>query len=133
MLDYRFSPRFKDLEVQRFWKAQMPGGEALDGHGPLGAIVRNRVNVKKVLAARPDMLRVAGSLITNQVRASPSCAPRATSPGRGCCPVVPAQPQEPQRPGSLHSCTPSTPREGLRPLRGPDAVELDGDDDGMEK
>ena len=27
MLGYRFSPRFKDLADQRFWKAQMPGAE----------------------------------------------------------------------------------------------------------
>ncbi|MEU6366683.1 hypothetical protein ABZ876_13360 [Streptomyces sp. NPDC046931] len=31
-----------------------------------------------------------------------------------------------------HSFTASVPREGLGPLRDPDAVELDGDDDGGE-
>lgn len=35
MLGYRFSPRFKDLEDQRFWKAQMPGGEPAGGYRPL--------------------------------------------------------------------------------------------------
>ncbi|GAB3002398.1 Tn3-like element Tn3 family transposase [Streptomyces pseudoechinosporeus] len=69
MLGYRFSPRFKDLEDQRFWKAQMPGAETAGGYGPLEALARNKVNVKKVLTAWPDMLRVAGSLVTNQVRA----------------------------------------------------------------
>ncbi|WP_267242265.1 Tn3 family transposase [Streptomyces sp. PR69] len=69
MLGYRFSPRFKDLEDHRFWKAQMPGGEPAGGYGPLEALARNKVNVKKVLTAWPDMLRVAGSLVTNQVRA----------------------------------------------------------------
>jgi TnpA family transposase len=69
MLGYRFSPRFKDLEDQRFWKAQMPGAEVAGGYGPLEALARNRVNVKKVITAWPDMLRVAGSLVTNQVRA----------------------------------------------------------------
>ncbi|MEV8547009.1 Tn3 family transposase [Streptomyces sp. NPDC051572] len=69
MLGYRFSPRFKDLADQRFWKAQMPGAEVAGGYGPLEALARNRVNVKKVLTAWPDMLRVAGSLVTNQVRA----------------------------------------------------------------
>ncbi|MFI5809075.1 Tn3 family transposase [Streptomyces sp. NPDC051561] len=69
MLGYRFSPRFKDLEDQRFWKAQMPGAEAAGGYGPLEAIARNKVNVKKVITHWPDMLRVAGSLVTNQVRA----------------------------------------------------------------
>ncbi|MGB8946635.1 MAG: Tn3 family transposase [Streptomyces sp.] len=69
MLGYRFSPRFKDLEDQRFWKAQMPGAESAGGYGPLEAIARNKVNVKKVITHWPDMLRVAGSLVTNQVRA----------------------------------------------------------------
>ncbi|MCX4548221.1 MULTISPECIES: Tn3 family transposase [unclassified Streptomyces] len=69
MLGYRFSPRFKDLEDQRFWKAQMPGAENAGGYGPLEAIARNKVNVKKVITHWPDMLRVAGSLVTNQVRA----------------------------------------------------------------
>lgn len=53
LLGYRFSPRFKDLEDQRLWKAQMPGGDALGTYGPLEAITRNRVNVKKVLTAWP--------------------------------------------------------------------------------
>jgi TnpA family transposase len=26
MLGYNFSPRFKDLGDQRFWRAEMPGG-----------------------------------------------------------------------------------------------------------
>lgn len=70
MLGYRFSPRFRDLEDQRFWKAQMPGAEPADGYGALEALARNnKVNVNKVLTAWPDMLRVAGSLVTNQVRA----------------------------------------------------------------
>jgi TnpA family transposase len=68
MLGYRFSPRFKDLQDQRFWKAQMPGAENAGGYGPLEAIARNKVNVKKVITHWPDMLRVAGSLVTNQVR-----------------------------------------------------------------
>lgn len=69
MLGYRFSPRFKDLADQRFWRATMPGDEPADGYGPLEALARSKVNVKKVIAAWPDMLRVAGSLVTNQVRA----------------------------------------------------------------
>ncbi len=69
LLGYRFSPRFKDLQDQRFWKAQMPGAETAGEYGPLEAIARNKVNVKKVITHWPDMLRVAGSLVTNQVRA----------------------------------------------------------------
>ncbi len=47
----------------------MPGADLVGGYGPLEAIARNRVNVKKVITHWPDMLRVAGSLVTNQVRA----------------------------------------------------------------
>ncbi len=47
----------------------MPGAETAGGYGPLEAPARNKVKVKKVLTAWPDMLRVAGSLVTNQVRA----------------------------------------------------------------
>lgn len=46
MLGYRFSPRFKDMEDQRFWKAQMTGAETTGGYGPLEAQARNKVTVK---------------------------------------------------------------------------------------
>ncbi|MCU1686909.1 MAG: Tn3 family transposase [Amycolatopsis sp.] len=39
------------------------------GYGPLEAIARNKVNLGKIETWWPDMLRVGGSLITNQVRA----------------------------------------------------------------
>jgi TnpA family transposase len=68
MLGYRFSPRLRDLSDQRFWRAEMPGEPAGD-YGPLNAIARNKINLDKVVTWWPDMLRVAGSLITNQVRA----------------------------------------------------------------
>lgn len=44
-------------------------GPAAGGYGPLEAIARNKVNAKKVITHWPDMLRVTGSLVTNQVRA----------------------------------------------------------------
>lgn len=71
MLGYRFSPRFKDLADQRFWRAEMPGATPQDraDYGPLEAIARQKVNLGKVITWWPDMLRVAGSLVTNQVRA----------------------------------------------------------------
>ncbi len=69
ILGYNFSPRFRDLEDQRFWRATMPGVET-GTYGPLEDIARNRVNLNKVITHRPDMLRVAGSLVTNQVRAN---------------------------------------------------------------
>src|SRR4051812_36840290 len=70
MLGFRFAPRFRDLADQRFWRADLPDGEApAAGYGPLEAIARNKVNLKRIETHWPDMLRVAGSLITNQVRA----------------------------------------------------------------
>ncbi|MBN6058608.1 Tn3 family transposase, partial [Nonomuraea sp. RK-328] len=68
MLGYRFAPRFADLGDQRFWRADLPNGSTGD-YGVLEVIARNKVNTKKVLTQWPDMLRVAGSLVTNQVRA----------------------------------------------------------------
>ncbi|MFJ6438571.1 Tn3 family transposase [Streptomyces sp. NPDC091416] len=68
ILGYNFSPRFKDLADQRFWRAEMPGVEAGE-YGLLDVLARNKVNLKKVITNWEDMLRVAGSLTTNQVRA----------------------------------------------------------------
>ncbi|MEU8148967.1 Tn3 family transposase [Nonomuraea sp. NPDC048901] len=68
MLGYRFAPRFADLGDQRFWRAELPDGTT-SAYGVLEAIARNKLNTKKVIAQWPDMLRVAGSLVTNQVRA----------------------------------------------------------------
>ncbi|MDQ0717872.1 TnpA family transposase [Streptomyces luteogriseus] len=68
MLGYNFSPRFKDLGDQRFWRAEMPGAETGE-YGPLEDLARSKVNLTKVTTHWPDMLRVAGSLVTGQVRA----------------------------------------------------------------
>lgn len=68
ILGYSFSPRFRDLDDQRFWRASLPGVET-GTYGPLEEIARHRVNLNKVITHWPDMLRVAGSLVTNQVRA----------------------------------------------------------------
>lgn len=68
ILGYNFSPRFKDLDDQRFWRATLPGVET-GTYGPLEPLARNRVNLNRVITHWPDMLRVAGSLVTNQVRA----------------------------------------------------------------
>ncbi|KOT65813.1 hypothetical protein ADK43_02490 [Streptomyces rimosus subsp. rimosus] len=62
------SPRFKDLDDQRFWRATMPGVET-GTYGVLKPLARNRVNLKKIETWWPDMLRGAGSLVTNRVRA----------------------------------------------------------------
>jgi TnpA family transposase len=68
ILGYRFSPRIADIGDTRYWRASWPGDPQGD-YGPLVAIARNKVDLAKITAAWPDMLRVAGSLITHQVRA----------------------------------------------------------------
>jgi TnpA family transposase len=73
MLGFRFAPRFRDLADQRFWRVEVPpapdGQERAGDYGPLEKLAVNRVNLKRIETWWPDMLRVAGSLITNQVRA----------------------------------------------------------------
>jgi hypothetical protein len=68
ILGYNFSPRSRDLDDQRFWRATLPGVET-GSYGTLEDLARNRVNLNKVIIHWPDMLKVAGSLVTNQVRA----------------------------------------------------------------
>jgi len=68
LLGYRFSPRIADVGGTGFWRADVPGQPSGD-YGPLNAIARNKVNLDRIVTHWPDMLRVAGSLITNQVRA----------------------------------------------------------------
>jgi len=62
ILGYRFSPRIADIGDTRYWRATWPGDPESD-YGPLGAVARNKVNLAKIVAALPDMLRVAGSLV----------------------------------------------------------------------
>ncbi|MDQ0791637.1 hypothetical protein QFZ58_000125 [Streptomyces sp. B1I3] len=59
--DYNFSPRFRDLDDQRFWRATMPGLET-GIYGAVEDLARNRVNLNKVITHWPDMLKVAGAL-----------------------------------------------------------------------
>ncbi|WP_035952069.1 Tn3 family transposase [Parafrankia sp. EUN1f] len=68
LLGYRFSPRIADIGDTRYWRATWPGDPAGD-YGPLNAIARNKVNLRRILDHWPDLLRVAGSLVTGQVRA----------------------------------------------------------------
>jgi TnpA family transposase len=68
LLGYRFSPRIADLSDQRFWRATLPGAPEGD-YGPLNALARHRVSLAKICAHWDDMTRVAGSLVTSQVRA----------------------------------------------------------------
>ncbi len=68
MLGYRFSPRIAAIGDTRYWRATWPG-EVPGDYGALNAIARNPVNLTKVIRHWPDRLRVAGSLITHEVRA----------------------------------------------------------------
>jgi TnpA family transposase len=68
LLGYRFSPRIADMGGTQFWRADPPV-ELPGGYGPLNAIARGKVNLDRVRTHWPDMLRVAGSLVTSKVRA----------------------------------------------------------------
>ncbi len=68
LLGYRFSPRIADLAGQRFWRATLPGAPEGD-YGSLNALARHQVSLAKIRTHWDDMLRVAGSLVTSQVRA----------------------------------------------------------------
>lgn len=68
LLGHRFSPRIADLSDQRFWRATLPGAPEGD-YGPLNALARHRVSLARIRAHWDDMTRVAGSLVTSQVRA----------------------------------------------------------------
>lgn len=49
-------------------RADLPDGTT-PKYGPLEAIARNKINRQKIHTQWADMTRVAGSLVTNQVRA----------------------------------------------------------------
>jgi len=68
LLGYRFSPPIADLGGAGFCRADLPGQPAGD-YRPLNAIARNKVNLDRIATHWPDMVRVAGSLVINQVRA----------------------------------------------------------------
>ncbi|MFE6555548.1 Tn3 family transposase [Streptomyces sp. NPDC057746] len=68
MPGYNFLSRFKDLNDQRFWRAQMPGcGDRW--LWTARGLARNEVNLNKVTTHWPDMLRTPGSLVTGRIRA----------------------------------------------------------------
>jgi TnpA family transposase len=68
LLGYRFCPRIADLGDARYWYAHDHGTPAPD-YGNLAGLARNRIDLRKIRAQWPDMLRVTGSLITGAVRA----------------------------------------------------------------
>ena len=136
ILNYRFAPRFADLPDQRYWRATLPDPlpdgvdvspeqQAIRDYGPLEPIARNSINVAKIATQWPDMLRVAGSLVTNQVRAYdllPDVRPRrAPHPARAGVHRVrpdrqdaaPAGPRRPNRRLLPAADEPATDRAGI--------------------
>lgn len=81
LLGYRFSPRIAYIGGTGFWRADLPCAEPGD-YGPLNAIARNKVNLSRIGTHWPDMLRIAGSLVTSRsgrmtcCGCSPATAPR---------------------------------------------------------
>lgn len=64
LLGYQFSPRLRDLSDTRFWRIDR-GAD----YGPLNALARSHINLGRIRESWPDMLRLAGSLVTGAVRA----------------------------------------------------------------
>lgn len=56
ILGYNFSPRFHDLDDQRFWRSTTPGVET-GTYSALEDLARNRVNLNKVITHWPDVLK----------------------------------------------------------------------------
>jgi TnpA family transposase len=61
---YQFAPRIADISDARLWRCDMS-----KDYGPLEPVSRQRIQTEKIKANWEDMLRVAGSLQTGQVRA----------------------------------------------------------------
>jgi TnpA family transposase len=74
---YQFAPRIADISDARLWRIKtkpvQPGERAqvqpAASYGALDAVSRNSISVRTIRANWEDMLRVAGSLTTGQVRA----------------------------------------------------------------
>ncbi|ABW14141.1 transposase Tn3 family protein [Parafrankia sp. EAN1pec] len=61
---YQFSPRIADLADTRLWRTRTDAD-----YGPLNTVSGHTVNLARIVEHWQDMLRVAGSLITGEVRA----------------------------------------------------------------
>ena len=61
---YQFSPRIADITDSRTWRI-----DAAAGYGPFDDLPRHKIRLERIRAHWPDMLRVAASLTTGQVRA----------------------------------------------------------------
>nr|WP_237427717.1 Tn3 family transposase [Deinococcus xianganensis] len=65
LLGYQFSPELANLPERRYWRLN-PQAK----YGALDAIATNHIQSKLITAHWDDLLRIAGSLVTRQVRAS---------------------------------------------------------------
>jgi TnpA family transposase len=61
---YQFSPLLADITDTRLWRFDLAAS-----YGPFDQLSRHRIQLARVLAHWPDMLRVAGSLTIGAVRA----------------------------------------------------------------
>ncbi len=61
---YQFSPLLADITDTRLWRFDLAAS-----YGPFDQLARHRIQLARILAHWPDMLRVAGSLTTGAVRA----------------------------------------------------------------
>ena len=61
---YQFSPLLADITDTRLWRIDLAAS-----YGPFDQLSRHRIQLARILAHWPDMLRVAGSLTTGVVRA----------------------------------------------------------------
>jgi hypothetical protein len=61
---YQFSPRLAHITDSRMWRIDLAAT-----YGPFDQLSGHRIRLERILAHWPDMLRVAGSLMTGQVRA----------------------------------------------------------------
>ena len=64
MLGYRFSPRLADVGGARFWRIDRSAD-----YGAFDRLSRNHVDTELIVAAWPDLLRLAGSLKLGRVKA----------------------------------------------------------------
>ena len=66
LLGYRFSPRLADLPDQRIWTINRTAS-----YGPIDQVIRqNRISTQLIEDNWPDMLRLAGSLLTGTMKPS---------------------------------------------------------------
>jgi TnpA family transposase len=65
LLGFQFSPRLADIKDRRFWRMERQAD-----YGIFNEISKHKINTKRILTDWDDMLRVAGSLKTGDVRPS---------------------------------------------------------------